>query len=157
MPAKGYSKESHDAHVLRMHGETTEHIAGAVEKIGKLVAAEGIGIALGALLIRITGKIYTVVDAKKNPLAQLREDFVLSIDRLMSLLNIEIPIIDVRPMGWLRPLLAYYKTLLEKTATDDGGWHYVALPLDARAELVIFFPAVARTSLHLFSALLGRT
>lgn len=156
---RGYSKESHDAHVLRMNSETAANISDSVSKVGKLVATEGIGIGLGFILFRITGEL-----KKDSPVGRLRGDIVKSLDTFMTLLNTKIPVIDVQPMGWLRPLLAYYKDLLAAEgvyvppAGEPGPTYavYVALPLAERAEIIVLFPAIARTAIHLFAAMLGR-
>lgn len=122
-----------------------------LEAAGKFILEEGLYLALMADLFMISGRLRAYEDdgVTRPFLASQR---LMIADVLIAMRDISqanIPLTELKPLGWASPFLSSWETALLTFEDVDGVVYMTALPRHMRMFMVLGLPAMLRIAVQL--------
>lgn len=132
-----------------------DKISDAIVRSGRFIVEEGVTIAFGVMLYRITGEVPQYdKDGVETPEWAIRTAIIDGLIAAELMLKLEIPLIGIAPNAWLAPIVHAYNGMLNKTSTQPN--RYLEVPFIERLEMVVLIPGLFRMMMQMIKGLVSK-
>ncbi len=122
-----------------------------LKEIGRFVVEEALYIALMSDLFLVSGrmKVFKEDGVTWTPLYAQRQVIANMIIAMKDMAWQDLPLTDLKPLGWAHPLLSSWETALQTFEDVDGTVYATALPNHMRMFMVLGLPGMLRIAVQL--------